>query len=173
LPGVGVLGRERLAFSILNVLPSNISPWRPSFAASACSAVTIFTKPNPRDSLVCGSSIMAHFSTSPYFSKRRVTSSSERRGWMPVTKRLEPGLRAEASLSSPWRLSCIGGLREAHSRISGGQRWGMQPRRWEEKALPIIDASIWGCAAGSCTTRAIASRRPGRGTPLTIVTDFV
>src|SRR4051794_36512344 len=31
---------------------------------------------------------------------------------MPVTNKLEPGLRAEASLSSPWRLSCIGGLRK-------------------------------------------------------------
>ena len=39
-------------------------------------------------------------STLPYFSKRRETSASERRGCMPVTKRLEPGLRAFASRSS-------------------------------------------------------------------------
>lgn len=39
-------------------------------------------------------------STSPYFSKRRVTSSSVREGWMPVTKRLEPSLRLPSSSSS-------------------------------------------------------------------------
>lgn len=38
-----------------------------------------------------------HFSTSPYFSNKRVTSDSVRRGWMPVTKRLEPGLIAPSS----------------------------------------------------------------------------
>lgn len=52
LPGVGVLGRARRAFSMLKVLPSITSPWRPSLAASACSAVTILTKPKPRDSFV-------------------------------------------------------------------------------------------------------------------------
>ena len=46
---------------------------------------------------------MEHPSTSPYFSNRRVTSASLRRGWMPVTKRFEPGLRAAVSRSSPPR----------------------------------------------------------------------
>jgi hypothetical protein len=43
---------------------------------------------------------MLHCSTSPYFSKRRVTSSSLREGWMPVTKRFEPELRLSSSSSS-------------------------------------------------------------------------
>lgn len=44
-----------------------------------------------------------HFSTSPYFSNMRVTSCSVKRGWMPVTKRLEPGLMAPSSSRSPPR----------------------------------------------------------------------
>lgn len=40
----------------------------------------MFTKPNPRLSRVCGSFMMLHFSTTPYFSKMRVISSSDRRG---------------------------------------------------------------------------------------------
>ena len=43
---------------------------------------------------------MEHPSTLPYFSNRRDTSASERRGCMPVTKRFDPGLRAFASRSS-------------------------------------------------------------------------
>jgi hypothetical protein len=92
LPGVGVRGRTRRAFSMLRVRPSMTSPRRPSMAASAISEVTILTKPKPRDSPECGSFMIWHFSTSPYFSKRRVISDSSRRGWMPVTKRFEPGL---------------------------------------------------------------------------------
>lgn len=97
LPGVGVRGRARRAFSMLRVRPSICSPCRPSLAASAWSEVTILTKPKPRDSLVCGSRMIWHFSTSPYFSKRRVTSDSVRRGWTPVTNRLDPGLTAPSS----------------------------------------------------------------------------
>ena len=93
-------GRERRAFSMLKVLPSYNSPCNPSLAASACCPFIMLTKPNPRDSLVCGSRIILHFSTSPYFSKSRATSVSERRGWMPVTKRFEPLLRACSSSSS-------------------------------------------------------------------------
>jgi len=82
---------------MLKVLPWWTSPWRPSLAASAWSEVTILTKPKPRDSLECGSRMMLHCSTSPYFSNRRVTSSSLRLGWIPVTKRLEPELRLPSS----------------------------------------------------------------------------
>lgn len=94
-------GLARLAFSIESVRPSTCSPWSPSLAASACSGVTIFTKPKPRDSRVCGSFMMLHFSTSPYFSNILVTSSSLRRGWIPVTKRLLPGFTDSSSLLRP------------------------------------------------------------------------
>jgi hypothetical protein len=80
LPGVGVRGRTRRAFSMLRVRPSMTSPRKPSMAASAISEVTILTKPKPRDSPECGSFMIWHFSTSPYFSKRRVISDSSRRG---------------------------------------------------------------------------------------------
>lgn len=94
-------GLARRAFSIERVRPSNSLPCRPSFAASASSEVIILTKPKPRDSLVWGSRMIWHFSTVPYLPNRRVTSSSVRRGWIPVTKRLEPGLMApSSSLSS-------------------------------------------------------------------------
>ena len=105
-PGVGVRGRFRRAFSMLRVRPSISSPCNPSFALSACSEVVMLTKPNPRDSFVCGSTMIEQFSTSPYFSKRRETSASDRRGWIPVTKRFVPGLAASSSSSS-------GGLKEA------------------------------------------------------------
>ena len=52
LPGVGVRGRERRAFSIERVRPSSSLPCRPSLAASASSEVMKLTKPKPRDSLV-------------------------------------------------------------------------------------------------------------------------
>jgi len=54
---------------------------------------------------------MLHFSTSPYFSKRREISLSERRGWMPVTKRFEPGLTDSSSSSSSPRRFGGGPLR--------------------------------------------------------------
>lgn len=44
--------------------------------------------------------MMLHFSTSPYFSNRRVTSSSVRRGWIPVTKRFVPEFCASSSSSA-------------------------------------------------------------------------
>lgn len=59
------------------------------------------TKPKPRDSLVCGSRMIWHFSTFPYLEKRRVTSSSLSLGWMPVTKRLEPVLLAPSPSLEP------------------------------------------------------------------------
>lgn len=100
LPGVGVRGLARRAFSMLRVLPSYTSPCKLSLAASASSAVTIFTKPKPRLSRVWGSRMMLHFSTCPYFSNRRVISSSVRRGWMPVTNKLEPELTETSLLPS-------------------------------------------------------------------------
>lgn len=48
---------------------------------------------------MCGSRMIWHFSTSPYFSNILETSASVRRGWIPVTKRLEPGLMAPSSSS--------------------------------------------------------------------------
>ena len=79
-----------------------------------------------------GSRIIWHFSTSPYFSNRRVTSDSVNLGWMPVTNRLEPGLTAPSpsSLEPP---SSLGGLWEPHVSnqinvmLHGklGQGWGV------------------------------------------------
>ena len=44
--------------------------------------------------------MMLQFETSPNSEKRRVTSSSDMRGAMPVTKRLEPSLLAWLSALS-------------------------------------------------------------------------
>lgn len=115
LPGVGVRGRARRAFSMEKVRPSSSLFCRPSLAASASSEVTILTKPKPRDSLVWGSRMIWHFSTVPYLEKRRVTSSSVRRGWMPVTNKLEPGLTAPSSS----RRSSLGGALQIKENVSG------------------------------------------------------
>lgn len=94
-------GRERRAFSIERVRPSSSLPCRASLAASASSEVMKLTKPKPRDSLVCGSRMIWHFSTLPYLEKRRVTSSSLSLGLIPVTKRLEPVLLAPSPSLEP------------------------------------------------------------------------
>jgi len=77
-----------------------------------------------------------HFSTSPYLSKSLVTSCSERRGWIPVTNRLEPGLTAPSSWGGP--RSFLGPLVNVSGwKIKGGDvltgclhgRW-----RWERQS---------------------------------------
>src|SRR5271154_7086120 len=60
--------------------------------------------------------MMEQLSTSPYLSKRRETSDSERRGCMPVTKRFEPVLTAPSSSASFMRVSEGGGGLEDDQR---------------------------------------------------------
>lgn len=112
---------------MLRVRPSIWAPCRPSLAASACSAVTIFTNPKPRDSLVCGSNMIEQLSTSPYLSKSAVTSCSLSLGWMPVTKRLVPVLTASFSGSS-MRVSVGGGGLSQVSEVSRSGRWLLTER---------------------------------------------
>lgn len=84
------------------VRPYFSSPLRPSRAASACSPVIIDTKPNPRESRVCGSVMICTLSTSPYFENNSRSSVSSIRGARPVTKRLVPGF----SVASGLNVSC-------------------------------------------------------------------
>jgi hypothetical protein len=144
-----VRGRARRAFSMLSVRPSCIMPCRPSLAASAASAVTILTKPKPRESPECGSLMMLDFSTSPYFSNSWVTSASERRGWMPVTKRFVPGLR-ETSSSLPSGAELRG---QRMQPAQGGMPTGYRRGRGR-----------WGRRCGRGTRRRRACHREGSAT---------
>src|SRR5437762_12085236 len=64
--------------------------------------------------------MIEQLSTSPYLSKRRETSDSERRGCMPVTKRFEPVLTAPSSSASFMRASGGGGALKMSVRLQDG-----------------------------------------------------
>lgn len=93
---------------------------------------------------------MLHCSTSPYFSNKRVTSSSVREGWMPVTKRLEPSLR----LSSASR-----------SRGCGGGPLGIcQPavhQYEEERYIPAV-AVVTAVGRGTAGARVVVTTLTAR-----------
>jgi hypothetical protein len=95
---------------------------------------------------------MLHCSTSPYFSKRRVTSSSLSEGWMPVTNRLEPELRLSSSSSL---------------RAGGGPLGACQcvvPSTGAGRYIPTIAAAVTAVGGGAAGTRAVVAtvttRRP-------------
>lgn len=141
--------------------PSKNSPCNPSLALSACSKVAISTNPKLRDSLVCGSTIIWHLRTSPYFEKRRVMSSSVKRGWIPITNKFVPGFSL-----FPEALCPLGVYSRVSPRVSDGAllRKGNQSRIvWIGVCCPYRSSSR-RAPAGEML-RFLRGESPRRGAP--------